>query len=104
MGLKASLGEGLTQASDAAGHATSPGIRVRAFKAEDVKLHTVLFLRGLNTFSPIITCLGDFLQRTSLMAIASPQKGGPPRQTQDRNQWRAFSGNHLRYWTPLKIL
>ena len=43
MGLKAGLGEGLAQASDAAGNATGSGILVRAFKAEDVKLHTVLF-------------------------------------------------------------
>ena len=56
MGLKAGLSEGLAQASDAAGNAAGSSIRVRAFKAEEVKLHTVLFLRGLKTFSPIITC------------------------------------------------
>src|SRR5262249_60613157 len=39
MGLEASLGEGLTQPTDAARNATGPGILVRAFKAEDVKLH-----------------------------------------------------------------
>jgi hypothetical protein len=45
MGLKAGRGEGLTQASDTAGNAPSLGIPVRAFKAEDVKLHNVVLLR-----------------------------------------------------------
>src|SRR5262245_50239650 len=75
MGLKAGLSESLAQASDAVGNATGSSILVRAFKTEDVKLHKVLFLRALNTFSPIITCLGDFLKRTSIKAIASPTAG-----------------------------
>src|SRR2546421_10647360 len=39
MRLEASLGKGFTQPSNAAGNTTGPGIHVRAFKAEDVKLH-----------------------------------------------------------------
>jgi hypothetical protein len=45
MGLKAGRGEGLAQTRDAAGNATGPGILVRPFKAEEMKLHKVLFLR-----------------------------------------------------------
>jgi hypothetical protein len=48
MSLKAGRGEGLTQASDTAGNAPSLGIPVRAFKAEDVKLHNVVLLRNFN--------------------------------------------------------
>jgi hypothetical protein len=39
MGFETGRGEGLTQASDTAGNATGPGILVRAFKAEQMKLH-----------------------------------------------------------------
>jgi hypothetical protein len=39
MRLEAGLGEGLAQASDAAGNAAGPGIPVGAFKADYVKLH-----------------------------------------------------------------
>ena len=39
MRLEAGLGEGLTQASDAAGNAAGPGIPVGAFKADYMKLH-----------------------------------------------------------------
>ena len=55
MGRKAVRGEGLTQARDTAGNPTGPGIGVRAFKAEDVKLHKTLFLRRCNTFGVCIT-------------------------------------------------
>jgi hypothetical protein len=50
MGLEAGLGKGLTQARDAAGNATGPGIRVRTFKTEEVKLHKYLFINRLNAF------------------------------------------------------
>jgi hypothetical protein len=39
MRLEAGRGEGFTQASDTAGNAPGPGLLVRAFKAEQVKLH-----------------------------------------------------------------
>jgi hypothetical protein len=39
MGCEAGLGEGFTETCNATGNATGPGIAVRAFKAEYVKLH-----------------------------------------------------------------